>query len=86
MLTQRRIKQLKAMAWEAREARFIELGKQGANADVRHQCRNEWEMIRDLLQREGRLLVCDCQNPEPASGVALVSMSCPVHNLHPKGA
>ena len=34
------------------------------------------------LRREGRL--CDCQNPEPASGVALVSNECPVHNLHPK--
>jgi hypothetical protein len=23
---------------------------------------------------------CDCENPEPVSGVALVSMGCPVHN------
>lgn len=26
---------------------------------------------------------CDCQNPEPASGAALVSMECPAHNLYP---
>ncbi len=27
--------------------------------------------------------VCDCQNPEPDEGVALVSQECPVHNLYP---
>lgn len=27
---------------------------------------------------------CDCQNPEPVSGVALVSNECPIHNLFPK--
>jgi len=26
---------------------------------------------------------CDCQNPEPAQGAALVSNECPIHNLHP---
>jgi len=27
--------------------------------------------------------VCDCQNPEPKQGVALVSYTCPVHNECP---
>lgn len=27
---------------------------------------------------------CDCQNPEPDEGAALVSMECPVHNLYPR--
>lgn len=27
--------------------------------------------------------LCDCQCPEPAEGVALVSNSCPIHNLFP---
>jgi hypothetical protein len=27
---------------------------------------------------------CDCQNPEPEAGVALVSEECPVHNLTPR--
>jgi hypothetical protein len=26
---------------------------------------------------------CDCQDPEPLNGVALVSNLCPVHNLYP---
>lgn len=29
-------------------------------------------------------LQCDCENPEPARGAALVSNSCPVHNLYPR--
>ncbi len=33
--------------------------------------------------REERDGGCDCEKPEPASGVALVSNSCPVHNLYP---
>jgi len=28
--------------------------------------------------------VCDCQNPEPESGVALVSNECPIHNEDPR--
>ena len=27
---------------------------------------------------------CDCQNPEPKSGIALVSNLCPEHNLYPQ--
>jgi hypothetical protein len=27
---------------------------------------------------------CDCENPEPDSGAALVSNECPVHNLEPR--
>lgn len=26
---------------------------------------------------------CDCQNPEPEHGVALVSNMCPIHNIRP---
>lgn len=26
---------------------------------------------------------CDCENPEPKEGVALVSDHCPIHNEHP---
>jgi hypothetical protein len=26
---------------------------------------------------------CDCECPEPESGVALCSNSCPVHNVNP---
>lgn len=30
---------------------------------------------------------CDCQNPEPENdGCALVSNSCPIHNLYPDPA
>lgn len=43
------------------------------------------------LRREGRIVQrcscpteCDCQNPEPASGAALVSNECPVHNFNPQ--
>lgn len=43
------------------------------------------------LRREGRIIEnacvcpseCDCQNPEPESGTALVSNGCPIHNLYP---
>ena len=27
---------------------------------------------------------CDCENPEPEEGVALVSNLCPVHNVLPR--
>lgn len=27
---------------------------------------------------------CDCENPEPEEGVALLSMTCPVHNIRPE--
>jgi len=30
--------------------------------------------------------LCDCQCPEPASGCALVSEECPIHNSHPEPA
>ncbi len=26
---------------------------------------------------------CDCEYPEPEEGIALVSNSCPIHNLDP---
>ncbi len=26
---------------------------------------------------------CDCQNPDPDDGVALLSNECPIHNLFP---
>lgn len=26
---------------------------------------------------------CDCENPDPKSGAALVSMECPIHNFDP---
>lgn len=35
-------------------------------------------------QRAANKAECDCQNPEPKSGVALVSNGCPVHNLYPE--
>lgn len=27
---------------------------------------------------------CDCQNPEPDEGTALVSNECPIHNYNPR--
>ena len=30
--------------------------------------------------------ICDCENPEPKSGPALVSMECPIHNENPRPA
>lgn len=35
----------------AREARFVELGRRGANANVKHPDRAEWERLRDLINR-----------------------------------
>lgn len=32
-------------------ARFIECGKAGANADVNHPLRAEWERLRDLIAK-----------------------------------
>ena len=29
---------------------------------------------------------CDCQNPEPANGAALISNECPIHNDRPEPA
>ena len=28
--------------------------------------------------------ICDCENPEPESGVALLSNECDIHNLYPR--
>lgn len=39
-----------------------------------------WGFLAGQSERR-KLLVCDCQNPEPLSGVALVSEECPVHNI-----
>lgn len=43
------------------------------------------------LRREGRIVekclcpsACDCQNPEPQNGAALISNECPEHNLTPQ--
>lgn len=42
------------------------------------------------LRRAGRITEkcicpneCDCQNPEPKKGVALISNECPIHNFNP---
>jgi len=32
---------------------------------------------------EVQSMECDCQNPEPESGVALVSIECPIHGDRP---
>lgn len=39
-----------------------------------------WPEIEDACKARA---ACDCENPEPLSGVALVSMECPVHNDNP---
>ena len=49
-LTPERIEELRKLAWAAREARFIELGRSGANHDLKHPHRAEWERLRALLQ------------------------------------
>lgn len=28
--------------------------------------------------------ICDCENPNPETGVALVSNACPIHNIFPQ--
>jgi hypothetical protein len=37
------------------------------------------QIMRQVTLGAGRCGVCDCQNPEPKTGVALVSESCPIH-------
>ena len=39
----------KHAAAAARERRFIELGQRGANADVKHPDRAEWERLRAVI-------------------------------------
>jgi hypothetical protein len=34
----------------------------------------------DIIDNE---MICDCENPEPESGAALVSETCPIHNDKP---
>lgn len=48
-LTAKEVQEMRETAIEAREARFVELGRRGANADTKHPDRKEWEMLRDLL-------------------------------------
>lgn len=33
-------------------------------------------LMRDLFEEQS---VCDCENPEPKTGVSLVSEDCPIH-------
>lgn len=68
-------------------------GKLGANADTAHPNRALWVKLRRCLEgiapggdRQLDREICDCQNPEPADGVALVSMSCPIHNDRPRSS
>ena len=37
-----------------------------------------------LIEAAGMVDSCDCQAPSPASGVALHSMECPLHNDNPQ--
>lgn len=51
-------------------------------------CRRVVEVCRTISPPPGeygdRMAVCDCENPEPVSGAALVSMECPIHNENPR--
>ena len=49
-LSDERVEELRAMARAAHVARFLELGRAGANADLKHPHRAEWERLRALLQ------------------------------------
>lgn len=54
--------------------------KGGLEPDERKALRSTFQQImRQVVKPSRGPLVCDCQNPEPASGVALVSESCPIH-------
>jgi hypothetical protein len=47
--------------------------------------KNRGAMLRmQALARRALPQACDCQNPEPVNGVALVSNECPVHNINPR--
>lgn len=47
--TDKELSALRQTAEEARLARLVELAARGANHDVKHPDRKEWEMLRDLL-------------------------------------
>lgn len=47
----------------------------------RYRCRKPSEEVE--REKDTAELECDCQNPEPETGVAGVSNHCPVHNLNP---
>ena len=47
------------------------------------QCGRKSKSTGFCRQHE-KLRGCDCQCPEPASGVKLVSNSCPLHNENPR--
>lgn len=72
------------LIWEARVA----LGRDGANADTNHRHRGLWVKLGRCLEgfapgsdeALSELSKCDCQNPCPETGAALVSMACPIHN------
>lgn len=72
------------LIWEARVA----LGMDGANADTNHRHRGLWVKLGRCLEgfapgsdeALSELSKCDCENPCPETGAALVSMACPIHN------
>jgi hypothetical protein len=55
-----------------------------------YQEKNHYKTKKHLKNQQKKKLEdlkskgCDCLNPEPVNGCALVSNSCPVHNLKPK--
>jgi hypothetical protein len=38
----------------------------------------------DELAEQFKRGICDCENPEPVSGAALISNECPIHNPNPR--
>ena len=50
-LSDERVEELRAMARAAHVARFLELGRAGANADLKHPHRAEWERLRAIIAR-----------------------------------
>ena len=50
-LSDEQVEELRAMARAAHVARFLELGRAGANADLKHPHRAEWERLRAIIAR-----------------------------------
>ena len=51
-LSDEQIEELRALALRAHVARFLELSCAGANANLKHPHRAEWERLRALIARD----------------------------------
>lgn len=86
------LEQAQQLIRDLRATAFVGSHKVRAADPLLRRCNEMDRQLTNLLakqERDGKCScpqVCDCQNPEPVSGAALISNECPIHNWNPAPA